>query len=514
MKPPIQVLCCEDSEDDFELLVLELRRGFDVVPRRVDSPDAMRTALAEWTWDIVISDFSMPSFSAMQALQVLQQSELDIPFIIVSGTISEDIAIDALKAGAHDFMLKDRLARLVPAVQRELRDAENRREHKRVQAQLLVADRMVAVGSLAAGVAHEINNPLAALMANIDLAVKDLQDLEGGEEQRKEAIQRIREQLADAQLASARVRDIVRDLKVFSRSENERRGPVDVERVMDSTLRMAWNEIRHRAKLVKNYGSVPLVEANESRLGQIFLNLVVNAAQAIPDGQADRNEIRVTTRAENGKRVVVEVTDTGPGIPPDVLKRLFTPFVTTKPVGVGTGLGLSICHRLVTELGGRIDVETAVGSGTTFRVSLPVATEAADVARPEAPKPATATPARRGRILVIDDEPLIAKAVTRALTAHDVVARTRAREALDLIAAGEHFDVILCDLMMPEMTGMDFHAELGAAHPQLLTRVWFLSGGAFSERAREFLDSLGDRFLEKPFDPERLRAFIAERLPR
>ncbi len=173
-----------------------------------------------------------------------------------------------------------------------------------------------------------------------------------------------------AREAARRVRQIVRDLRIFSRSEVDATGPVDLTAVLESTLRMAWNEIRHRARLVKDFEAVPAVEGNESRLGQVFLNLIVNAAQAIPEGRAESNQIRVRLAQAQSGQVEVAITDTGPGIPPEVLQRLFTPFFTTKPPGVGTGLGLSICHKIITSIGGSIEVDTEVGRGTTFRVLL------------------------------------------------------------------------------------------------------------------------------------------------
>ena len=513
---PLRVLVVEDNPDDCDLLLRELERGgYEVAHRRVETGAAMRDALAGGTWDLVISDFALPTFSAMAALAVLGDSGLDLPFIIVSGTISEDIAVEALKAGAHDFLLKDRMPRLLPAIDRELRDAKRRvalraaeDERRRVEAQLLVADRMVAVGTLAAGVAHEINNPLTALMANLELASTDAIELArvAGPDG-SAAATAMREELDDARAAAARVRDIVRDLKLFSRGDVEKRGPVDVEDVMESTLRMARNEIRHRATLVTSFGKVSAVDGSESRLGQVFLNLIVNAAQAIPEGEAPRNQIRVATREEAG-RVIVEISDTGTGIPPDVMKRLFTPFVSTKPAGIGTGLGLSICHRLVTQLGGEITAETSP-TGTTFRVSLKVAATEPAAALPPPPR---LTPGVKGKILVIDDEKMIAKAVARTLSTHLVTAESHARVALDQILAGARFDVILCDLMMPEMAGMDFHAELLRHVPEQADAIIFLTGGAFTERARDFLDKIPNLRIDKPFDGAKLREVIAGRL--
>src|SRR5262249_2942371 len=207
-----------------------------------------------------------------------------------------------------------------------------------------------------------------------------------------------------------RVREIVRDLKIFSRGEEDRHGPVDVEHVLESTLRMAWNELRHRAKLVKNYTKVPPVDAHESRLGQVFLNLIVNAAHAIPPGNYEANEIRIATSIDPAGRVVVSIRDTGTGIPAEVRPRLFTPFFGTKRVGVGTGLGLAISHRIITQFGGAISYDTEVDKGTEFHVALPIAGD--PVAPQQPPKFATRAPAvRRGDVLVIDDEESLAQAI-------------------------------------------------------------------------------------------------------
>ncbi len=509
MSRPLRLLFLEDSEDDYELVLREIRKAHrDLIAQRVETAGQMRAALAEGPWDGVISDFLIPDFGAMTGLAILQESKLDLPFIIVSGTITDEIAVEALRAGAHDFMLKDRLARLVPALERELREANLRRQqgeaedHRRkMEEQLLIADRMVSMGMLAAGVAHEINNPLAVIIANLELALGDLASPENAH--------LVREEIDDALAAAERVRNIVSDLKIFSRGDEQKRGAVDVKRVLESSLRMADNELRHRAKIVRNYGSIPAVSANESRLGQVFLNLIVNAAHAIREGHADRNEIRVETRLESG-RVVVEIADTGSGIPPDVMRQIFVPFVTTKPVGVGTGLGLSICHRLVTELGGEIAVETELGKGTVFRIALPPAGKPADPPKLSAVPETRAI--RRAKLLVIDEEPIVAKAIDRTLRAeHDIVAVT-AQEGVDRIGAGERFDVILCDLMMPVMTGMEFHAEVERIAPEQAAAIIFLTGGAFTVGAREFLASRQAQILEKPFGISELRAVINGRV--
>ena len=293
-------------------------------------------------------------------------------------------------------------------------------ERNRLEAQLLLADRMASVGTLAAGVAHEINNPLGYVLGNLTALLNGLSS-EGLTPDLKQA-------LTDSVHGAKRVRDIVHDLQTFSRGDSSRRSaPVDVLRVMDVSIRMAHSAVRHRARLERNYHQVPAVEGNESRLGQIFLNLIVNAAQSMPERAVEENEInvRVTT---DGDQVLVEVQDNGSGMTDEVRRRIFDPFYTTKPIGEGTGLGLSICHSIVTSMNGTIEVESVPGLGTTFRVRLPAARAAARV---ESIEPPPAAPERREKVLVIDDEPMIGVMLRRLLANHcDVLPVTSPREAL------------------------------------------------------------------------------------
>ncbi|WP_224364977.1 two-component system sensor histidine kinase NtrB [Hyalangium versicolor] len=247
-------------------------------------------------------------------------------------------------------------------------------ERKHLREKLQTADRMAAIGSLAAGVAHEINNPLSFMLSNVRFVRDELQALvEEVDDKTRERLKEIQEALQETQEGGDRVSEIVRDLRTFARGDDGKRSPVNVHTVLDLCGNIARSQLRHRAQLVKRYGEVPAIYASESRLGQLFLNLIINAAQAIPEGaDAKQHEVRLTTWREGREQVVVEVKDTGVGIPPENLHRLFDPFFTTKPVGVGTGLGLSICRGIVASLGGRITVESEPGRGTSFKVFLPV----------------------------------------------------------------------------------------------------------------------------------------------
>lgn len=380
--------------------------------------------------------------------------------------------------------------------------ARNITERRRTEAQLVASDRLASVGTLSAALAHEINNPLAAVLGNLELLAAMMP---------RDASPELAEILSDALEGARRVTQIVRDLRVFAKPTATTLVPVDVVSVLESTLRIAQNEVRHRAKLALEIEEVPHVRAIESRLGQVFLNLIVNAAQAIVDGRAQENQITIrVTRAADGF-VDVAVQDTGVGIPEEVRVRLFTPFFSTKPPGEGTGLGLAISKQIISSMGGTIRVESVVGQGSTFTVSLQPAEGTRQPAQRSAPRRTAAS--RRGRLLIIDDEPMVLSAVVRLLSReHEVVAVQSAAEALDLLRRGERFDVVLCDVMMPHMTGVDFYEAVSAFSPEVAARVVFLTGGAFTSRAREFLERATNQKLDKPFDVATLRALVAERV--
>lgn len=379
-------------------------------------------------------------------------------------------------------------------------------ERKQMQMRMILGERMAAVGTLAAGVAHEINSPLSYVMANLDMIAEEIHPMLGAG---GASLREIATMVDEAREGAARVRNILRGLRTFSRAEDERRTPLDVRAVLELSINMTFNEIKHRARLVKDYGETLPVLADETRLGQVFINLLVNAAQAIAEGHAARNEIRIVTRMDPLGRVIVDVRDTGCGIAADDIGRVFDPFFTTKDVGQGTGLGLSICHGIIRGLGGEITVESTEGKGALFRVALPSAS--ADVAEEPEARAATSRPpaGRRGRVLVIDDDAAVGSALSRALgKEHDVTVLANAPHALELLLGGARFDAILCDLMMPEMTGMELYARLLADLPEIVDRVVFTTAGAFTPAARAFLDEVPNQRLEKPFAPQNVRALV------
>ena len=363
-------------------------------------------------------------------------------------------------------------------------------------------ERMASLGTLAAGVAHEINNPLSYVLGSLDLGLRELHGLrkllQGHPNEELEHVSGAVAALDSAREGAERVRNIVRDLMDFSRATPGDGKAIDVEAVLDATVRVAWNEIRHRARLIKRYAGISRVSGDEARLGQVFLNLLMNAAHAI-DGDPSVNEISIGTYAEHGF-AVIEISDTGGGIREQDLPRIFDPFFTTKQASAGTGLGLAICRGIMTALGGEISVSSELGRGSCFRVVLPFASEESASRRVVVEQAAESPPAP-SRILIIDDEPLLGQTLLYAFKGrHDVSICTSGREALSSLEKDSNFDLVLCDLMMPDVNGAAVYAAVKRDHPQLAERFVFMTGGAFTDRAREFLSQHPGAQLEKPFN--------------
>jgi two-component system cell cycle sensor histidine kinase/response regulator CckA len=361
-------------------------------------------------------------------------------------------------------------------------------EHHRLREQAAISDRLASIGALAAGVAHEINNPLAYVRLSLEMASRQAAAREGSD---------LHTSLQLAREGTERVINIVRDLKTLSRVRDEASEPVDLPALLDSTFALAERTVTAKARVVKSYAPTPLALGTRGKLGQVFINLLSNAADAVPEGAPSDHVIHVTTRTDSSGRAVVEISDTGCGIAPDIAHRVFDPFFTTKPAGVGTGLGLAMCHRIVTELGGEIAFESTQGT-TTFRVTLPPAPEVAVVA--SGPAVVAPSPRPRSRVLVVDDEQALVGSISRLMAdAHDVVGAQSAQRALEILADGDRFDAVLADVMMTEFTGVDLYEAVRKSRPGLERRFVFMTGGVLSEHVRSFLQAVPNRCLAKPF---------------
>jgi two-component system, cell cycle sensor histidine kinase and response regulator CckA len=632
MNPSLRALIVEDSEDDMLLVLRELRRsGYTVDSIRVETAAAMQTALDRQQWDIVIADYSLPAFSAPQALQLLQSLNLDLPFIIVSGKIGEETAVAAMKAGAHDYLTKGNLKRLVPAVERELREAAERQkrhsaeqalreseeryrllfesnpnpmwvfdletlaflavnqaaiahygyskdeflsmklsdigsaedisvlpqtqltpgqnhtgiykhlkkngkpidveilahtfsftgkpaslvlinditEKKQLEAQLLRAQRLESLGTLASGIAHDFNNILTPILAASQLLPLKLPDLD---EQTRGLLKLIEN-------STKRGADLIKQILAFARGVEGKRIPLQVRHVLMEVMHVARQTFPKNIEIDTQISVKDLwaVSADATQLHQVFMNLCVNARDAMSNGgvlslsvenrNIDAAYARMNLEACVGPYLAIMVADTGTGIPEDLLERIFDPFFTTKEPGKGTGLGLSTVLGIVKNHGGFIKVDSQIGRGTCFTVYLP-AIESVGSADSENSKLLTG---HQELILIVDDEPFIRQVVQTVLEAHNYKTLT-ANDGIEAIALyAQHKDeigAVLMDIMMPSMDGLTALRTLQKLNPQV--RAIASSGLVANSQIPEGTD-LGIRaFLSKPYTAQELLSTLQQ----
>lgn len=394
-------------------------------------------------------------------------------------------------------------------------------ERRQLETRLAESDRLASLGTLAAGVAHEVNNPLTFVLHHLEDLAQRLPELasdafDRGDSDEALTLEALATAAAESASGARRIASTVRDLMAYARGEHKGLGSADLGRSIDKAIQVALNQIRHRAILANELAELPTVLGHEARLSQVFVNLLVNAAQAIEPGDAENHRITLSATV-NDEMVCVRVSDTGPGVPAAIRDRIFEPFVTTKVVGEGTGLGLWVCHGIVQQHGGRIALEPTT-SGTTFAVWLRRAPDDAAATRslpPEGIDAPQGPPPGRPRVLVVDDEELIGQLLTAGLgSMADVTALTSGRAAQAHLETGVDVDLILCDLMMPDVTGADLYGWIEEHRPDLAERVVFMTGGAFTDRDRRFLDRRRDRHLAKPFRLDEVRALVRSAMQR
>ncbi len=427
-----------------------------------------------------------------------------------------NVAFDGRVYALRAYPISGRRAVLSLRDKTEERDDEVRR---------LQAEKLASIGMLAAGVAHEINNPAAFVLANIEALAGHLRLLQ--EKVRElpqpvvaglglpDVIFEATAILQESKEGMARIHRIVRDLGSFSHVDDDGSTVLSVNAAVDSALTMLRNEIKYRAKTERELRATLAVRGNQARLGQVFLNIILNAAQALDETRAGRNVVTVRSY-DDGEHVVVEVSDNGPGIPADVAPRIFDSFFTTKPRGIGTGLGLPISLGIVRSLGGTLTVDSRPGQGATFRIRLPaVEPIAAGTSLVTSPSAVTTAPREypRRRVLAVDDEALLLKAFRRMLgETHEVTTALGGLEALHELERDAKYDVILCDLQMPELSGMGVYEAVQRRWPALADRFVFVTGGAFSPDAKRFLEESVIAVIQKPFRIEDVLALIERKV--
>jgi two-component system, cell cycle sensor histidine kinase and response regulator CckA len=513
MKSPIHILYLEDNPDDTWHVQSNLEAAdVSCVTTCVQSRDDFVAALEHGGVDLILSDYSLPGFDGMSALNFAHTRWPAIPFIFVTGTLGEERAVDLLKSGATDFVLKDRLARLAPAVRRAMQEVEDRTERSQMEAQFIEAQKMEVIGQLAGGVAHDFNNILAVIMGYSEFVMEKL----GPDHELKKDLEAIR-------LAAKRAAGLTRQLLVFSRKQTVQLVVLDINEVVKDLDKMLLRLVDEDIAMTILPGEeIGRIKADSGYVGQVLMNLVVNARDAMPNGgnltiattnvTLDGHRMQSHAGAVSGDYVMLSVCDTGTGMTDEVKAHLFEAFFTTKPKGKGTGLGLATCQTIVQQSGGYIGLESEVGKGTIFKIYFP---------RVEQPLEVSASaiqtgPLPRGTetLLLVEDEPAVREMGCSILEAqgYRVLRAGNGKEGMRVAheLEGPPIRLVITDVIMPEMGGKAMAEWLQTVDPKL--KILYTSGYADDDITQYGVLEPGMEFLPKPYAPATLVRKVREML--
>jgi signal transduction histidine kinase len=496
MKPPVRILHLEDDREDAALVASILRGGgIEAAIEVVDTRSAFGEKVAQGGHDLILADYQLPQFDGLEALAMARRLRPETPLIMVSGVLGEEAAIDSMRSGATDYVLKTRLSRLVPAVQRALQEAAERVERRHLQEQFLQAQKMELLGRLAGGVAHDFNNILTIVMSNCGLMLAAMG--------RSDPHHHLVEEIEQAGLRGAA---LTRQLLIFARHEARTPEILGIDEVLHAAAPLLRRLVPESVHLAMNLSAgAARVEADRRHLEQAIMNLVVNARDAMPRG----GTIRIETGAADSGPVKIMVRDTGHGITPQVRPRLFEPFFSTKPSGTGTGLGLSTVQRIVRESGGDISVESTPGQGACFTITLP--RHAGHLSPPHPHRAHPVLPRGSETVLVVEDDPDVRERAAGLLArqGYDVLTAGDGREAIELLARQSRgVSLVFTDVIMPEMNAGAMARRLRESHPGL--RVLFTSGHTEQTIAPEGVVPGAVDFLPKPYGLESLAGKVRE----
>lgn len=504
MPTSLRVLFIEDSEDDAALQLRLLQKaGYEVAFERVETPESLIAAL-DRKWDIIISDHSMPRLKGTDALRIVRELGFDFPFIFVSGTIGEDAAVAALKVGAQDYLMKTNLGRLVPAVEREVREAEHRRQHKVLEHQVHQLRRFEAIGRLAGGVAHDFNNMIGAIMGWADIGM----DQAPAGTKVHETLQKIRTQ-------SERAAALTRQLLAFARRQILQPRNADLNQLVREEMALLRNVIGERVEIEMSFVNDPSIAwADPGQVEQVLMNLCLNAKDAMPDGgrllietrnvHIGEDYHRVHAYALPGRYVLLRVVDTGHGMDGPTLEHIFEPFFTTKEQGKGTGLGLATVFGIIKQHKGFITVDSTPGQGTSFQVYFPAGEDKAD-SHSSSATPSAGAFAGKERILLAEDNDALREAAKEILEGlgYQVIPAPDGDTAVRVFEqAHDSIDLVLLDVIMPHLNGPDAYARMTAIRPGV--PVIFTTGYATEKTLLAATAVDHSTILQKPYGSSHL----------
>jgi signal transduction histidine kinase len=513
LKSPLHILHLEDDSTDAALIQSALEAGgITCAITLVQNCGDFVAALKGGGVDLILADYSLPVFDGLSATKLARSKWPDIPVILVSGTLGEERAIESLKSGATDYVLKARLSRLVPAVRRAMQEFEERARLRRLEEELIEAQKMEVIGRLAGGVAHDFNNILFVIISYNDLIAEGLGQ--------GSLLQAYSEEIRHA---TERAAGLTRQLLLFSSKQTVQPAVLDLNAVLEGMDKMLRRLINESIKMTIAPGKqIGRVKADSGHVGQVLMNLVVNARDAMPNGgdltiatnnvTLDENHARAYPGVIPGDYVMLSVTDTGMGMTEEVKARLFEAFFTTKPRGKGTGLGLATCQTIVQQSGGHIGVDSAVGQGTTFQIYFPrVEQELSVAARASQAGP---LPGGRETLLVVEDDPSVRHLARRVLEArgYQVLSAANGEEALQAarVHEGAPIRLVVTDVIMPLMGGKAMADWLRTSHPDL--KILFTSGYTDDVLNQQGVLESDLAFLPKPYTPSVLAHKVREML--
>ncbi len=505
MNIPLHVLFVEDSEDDATLLVRNITRaGYDIFFERVDTTKAFEKALEKRGWDIIISDNSMPNFNGLSAIRIRNEKELDTPFIVVSGTISEESAVEIMKAGANDYISKNNLLRLIPAIQRELKETEVRKEKNKLQNQLFQAQKMESIGNLASGIAHDYNNLLTIIIGFSSLLLEQFKN----DDAKCEDINAI---LNAARQAQA----LTQQLLSFARKKVVLEQVLNVNIIISDTKKMLQRLIGEDIKIETILQpEIMNIKADRGQIEQVLINLVCNAKDAMPNGGKiiirteykyfDKEQILDLPNLKTGNFVHLSITDTGTGMDNETVQHIFEPYFTTKEVGKGTGLGLSIVYNVINKHNGIINVYSEKGKGTTFNIYLPVSYSKEEDRIIKEFK-VQDFQGEKENVLIVEDEEVICEYAKTVLQENNYVvfACSTIDEAVKIFKEKQNeISLLFTDMILTDGSGLQLAENLLSINPKL--RILITSGYIDENLQHQMIQEKEIPFIGKPYSMDEL----------